>query len=142
MAQVAGESPDWQSDGVLHFFHESIGTEEPINAQNAKRLARTVLPEERYSYLDPDEEDGRRGREKAPGFHNWMKSEGRWQYRLGKGWKHKKHLGTGGFGIAGLWEYEGYEGDDDNEWEKQIRHIVVKQTRMGQDLGLRQEGSK
>lgn len=40
---------------------------------------------------------------------------------LGPGWKGTKHLGTGGFAVAGLWEYQG------NDRPGMARQVVIKQ---------------
>jgi serine/threonine protein kinase len=48
-----------------------------------------------------------------------------WKHRIGKGWKGKKILGSGAYGTAALWEYEGSEGA-----APAIKQIVVKQTKV------------
>lgn len=45
-----------------------------------------------------------------------------WTHKLGEGWKGKKFLGKGQFGIVGLWQYEGPA-----ENAPQITQVVVKQ---------------
>jgi serine/threonine protein kinase len=54
----------------------------------------------------------------------WLESSDSWQhFNLGPGWKGKKILGRGSYGIAGLWEYEGSA-----ETVPAIKQVVVKQT--------------
>ncbi|KAH8598920.1 hypothetical protein B0O99DRAFT_30463 [Bisporella sp. PMI_857] len=52
----------------------------------------------------------------------WLRSESKWNHRIGKNWKGKKVLGMGGQGVVGWWTYEGSDRDS-----KALVDIVVKQ---------------
>lgn len=54
----------------------------------------------------------------------WLESESSWSQRLGKGWQGIKVLGQGGFGIAGLWKYQGPKA----QTIFRTRDVVVKQS--------------
>lgn len=51
----------------------------------------------------------------------WLASDSEWATPLGNYWKGKKFLGRGGYGVAGLWEYDGPDPPP------LIQQVVVKQ---------------
>jgi hypothetical protein len=61
----------------------------------------------------------------------WLASNARWTYGLAVEYVGVKVLGVGGFGVVGLWEYTGLDG--------QVARVVVKQSK-GQDQSLKSEG--
>lgn len=64
---------------------------------------------------------------------NWLYSEFVWQTRIGPaGWRARKVLGVGGYGIVGHWNYEGYN-------PPAIRDVVVKQALADYGDGLERE---
>lgn len=56
----------------------------------------------------------------------WLKSEPEWKDRLGSDWNGVKLLGSGGFGVVGLWQYssKGKHAKD----PRMIKKVVVKQS--------------
>lgn len=61
------------------------------------------------------------GRPRKNNKRKWRETEPEWKDRLGEGWKSKKMLGRGSFGIVGLWSYEG------NDKNQLVRDVAVKQ---------------
>lgn len=59
----------------------------------------------------------------------FLDSEPTWTNGIGKGWKGKKFLGMGCFGVTGLWEYEGVAGEP----RPAIDKVVVKMAQMFPD---------
>lgn len=54
---------------------------------------------------------------------DWLATSKNWKLKLPTGWKAKRVLGQGSYGIAGLWSYEGPPSTPAPE----IQHVVVKE---------------
>jgi hypothetical protein len=131
----------------------SISASASVNSQNASRLAELKHPEGAHIPDLTGEHRPNHGGQRCQSlnyrfktdvdlktqYSTWMQSADKWKDGFGRGWVGERQLGRGGMGITGLWRFEGFDGDDDYKWEKEIKHIVSKQMRTGARDGLRKE---
>lgn len=57
---------------------------------------------------------------------DWINSYDQWKVQLPPGWRPEEELGTGGYGVAGLWKYHGSE-DRRGRSGSGVNDIVIKQ---------------
>lgn len=74
-----------------------------------------------YNDIEDFRNDLRGKRRHRTRISKWIDTERYWKDRLGSGWKGKKFLGKGGFGIVGHWRYEG------SDRNQRVKDIAVKQ---------------
>lgn len=74
-----------------------------------------------YDDIEDFQNDLRGKRRHRTRIAKWIDTERYWKDRLGSGWKGKKFLGRGGFGIVGHWRYEG------SDRNQRVKDIAVKQ---------------
>lgn len=123
-------STTWDHESFDAQCPADISEDEPITKQNADILAAIVLPDDGDDDGAPCDQGDDQQRE------NWIRSEPKWKDRIGQGWVPHRLLGAGGYGLAGLWRYDG---DAANQWEKYMEFIVVKQALLHRGSGLREE---
>ncbi|KAI9743088.1 MAG: hypothetical protein M1818_003383 [Claussenomyces sp. TS43310] len=145
------QSPGFESWDAYAPHAISIPVDEAITSANADRLADLKIPEAgpwpRWNgeLRDPQQsllEDDLRSVPDAVlkmRYKQWLRSDRRWQNKLGRGWKGRRVLGRGGNGIVGLWEWEGAPGDGEG-WESRVKRVAVKQMRARGRSGLMKEG--
>jgi hypothetical protein len=130
-----GQAPEWRMRSMEGNLPDP---NEPVTAANAEVLAKA----QRYPYNHLDD---RFQRQKPARYRETLREDKKLSSAdrervhqqwldsvniLGKGWKGDKVLGRGAFGIAGKFDWVGFEGDlRDRTWEKEKKSLVVKQSR-------------
>ncbi|KFY38019.1 hypothetical protein V494_04548 [Pseudogymnoascus sp. VKM F-4513 (FW-928)] len=125
-------------------LHRDWGTT-PINTRNYQAIAKREVSAPEWNVIGNPGRGWRHSsrevqiRRSDPRADIWLQGSDKWNKRFPDGWKAIRVLGTGGFGIAGHWQYRGAQPYKKGSVESRVRDIVVKQSSTIHNNGLAAE---